>query len=102
MKHVPWYGPIYQEAARFEEKIEEYARAINIVEKGLQENPRYGPLWFTILRLYEKTSNGDLSKTREAAQRAIKSISKVSPPLDKFLTLNPQTKILFSQALQIC
>ena len=25
-----------------------------------------------------------------------------SPPLDKFLTLNPQTKILFSQALQIC
>lgn len=51
IKNVPWYGPIYQEAYRFEEKCEEYERAINIVEKGLKENPRYGPLWFSALRI---------------------------------------------------
>ena len=51
IKNVPWYGPIYQEAYRFEEKCEEYDRAIAIVEKGLKENPRYGPLWFSALRI---------------------------------------------------
>ena len=34
MQNVPWYGPIYFEAARFEEKNEEFHRAIKIVEKG--------------------------------------------------------------------
>lgn len=34
MQNVPWYGPIYFEAARFEEKNEEFQRAIKIVEKG--------------------------------------------------------------------
>lgn len=76
IKNVPWYGPIYQEAYRFEEKCEEYDRAIAIVEKGLKENPRYGPLWFSALRLYEKTSNGFLQTTRNVVERAAQSISK--------------------------
>lgn len=57
IKNVPWYGPIYQEAYRFEEKCEEYERAIAIVEKGLKENPRYGPLWFSALRIQNTTCN---------------------------------------------
>jgi tetratricopeptide (TPR) repeat protein len=76
MRNVPWYGPIYQEAFRFEEKCEEYERAISIVERGLRENPRYGPLWFSALRLYEKTANGNLDKTRQTVERAMRSISK--------------------------
>mmetsp|Transcript_41132 Transcript_41132/g.66247 ORF Transcript_41132/g.66247 Transcript_41132/m.66247 type:complete len:1159 (+) Transcript_41132:364-3840(+) len=55
MQHVPWYGPIYFEATKFEEKNEEFERAIAIVEKGLKEIPRYGPLWFNAFRLHEKT-----------------------------------------------
>jgi len=55
MENVPWYGPIYFEATRFEEKNEEFERAIAIVEKGLKEIPRYGPLWFNAFRLHEKT-----------------------------------------------
>ncbi|GBG29162.1 Pre-mRNA-splicing factor CLF1 [Hondaea fermentalgiana] len=55
MENVPWYGPIYFEATRFEEKNEEFDRAIAIVEKGLKEIPRYGPLWFNAFRLHEKT-----------------------------------------------
>src|SRR5262249_8219122 len=35
---MPWNGPVYQEACHLEEKYEEYNRAIDIVEKGLQEN----------------------------------------------------------------
>jgi len=58
------------------EKCEEYQRAIEIVEKGLKENPHYGPLWFSALRLYEKTSNGNLEKTRETVERAKNAISK--------------------------
>ena len=53
MQNVPWYGPIYFEATRFEEKNEEFQKAITIVEKGLKEIPRYGPLWFNAFRLHE-------------------------------------------------
>eukprot|EP00339_Tiarina_fusa_P000679 CAMPEP_0116999280 /NCGR_PEP_ID=MMETSP0472-20121206/2044_1 /TAXON_ID=693140 ORGANISM="Tiarina fusus, Strain LIS" /NCGR_SAMPLE_ID=MMETSP0472 /ASSEMBLY_ACC=CAM_ASM_000603 /LENGTH=915 /DNA_ID=CAMNT_0004698659 /DNA_START=98 /DNA_END=2845 /DNA_ORIENTATION=- len=74
---VPWYGPIYQEACRFEEKCEEHENAIRFVESGLRENPRYGPLWFSALRLNEKLSeNGDVSSMHGTIERAVKSISK--------------------------
>jgi len=74
---VPWYGPIYQEACRFEEKCEEHDKAMEFVELGLQENPRYGPLWFSALRLNEKLSeNGDVSSMHDTIERAVKSISK--------------------------
>jgi hypothetical protein len=33
LKHMPWNGPVYQEACHLEEKYEEYGRAIEIVEK---------------------------------------------------------------------
>ena len=54
MQHVPWYGPIYCEAYRIEERGEHYDTAINIIERGLAEIPRYGPLWFGAFKLYEK------------------------------------------------
>ncbi|EGG18811.1 hypothetical protein DFA_02550 [Cavenderia fasciculata] len=76
MKHVPWYGPIYQEAYKLEERCEDYERAIAIVEKGLSEDPKYGPLWFSALRLYEKTSNGQLVHTRATVDRARQSVSR--------------------------
>ncbi|EAL67408.1 hypothetical protein DDB_G0280363 [Dictyostelium discoideum AX4] len=76
MKHVPWYGPIYQEAYKLEERCEEYERAINIVEKGLFEDPKYGPLWFSALRLYEKTSHGFLQSTRNTVERARQAVSR--------------------------
>src|SRR5262249_38392437 len=34
LKHVPWYGPVFNEAFRFEERYEEHNRAALIVEKG--------------------------------------------------------------------
>uniref|UniRef100_A0A7S4M9K9 Uncharacterized protein n=1 Tax=Vannella robusta TaxID=1487602 RepID=A0A7S4M9K9_9EUKA len=77
IRSVPWYGPIYQEACRFEEKCEEHENAIKFVEAGLAENPRYGPLWFSALRLNEKLAeNGDVSAMHETIERAVKSISK--------------------------
>ncbi|EFA76592.1 hypothetical protein PPL_10361 [Heterostelium album PN500] len=76
MKHVPWYGPIYQEAYKLEERCEEYERAIAIVEKGLMEDPKYGPLWFSALRLYEKTSHGFLQSTRNTVERARQAVSR--------------------------
>jgi hypothetical protein len=36
MTHVPWYGPIYHEAFRLEEKAERYEIALAIVEQGLR------------------------------------------------------------------
>lgn len=78
LENTPQYGSIFLEASTLEERCGEYQRAIEIAEKGLQENPRYGPLYLTVLRLYEKVSNGDLTKTREVVERAIKVIPKVS------------------------
>jgi la-related protein 1 len=86
--HVPWYGPIYNEAFRLEEKCEQHAAALSIVERGLTEIPRYGPLWFGAFRLCERLdmeagrealARGqvpDLVRTREVISRALGSISK--------------------------
>jgi hypothetical protein len=57
MSHVPWYGPIYNEAFRLEEKCEHHATALAIVERGLKEIPRYGPLWFGAFRLCERCAH---------------------------------------------
>lgn len=88
MNHVPWYGPIYNEAFRLEEKSEHHATALAIVERGLKEIPRYGPLWFGAFRLCERLDMQagqevlamgrvpDLTRTRDAISRALGSISK--------------------------
>lgn len=68
VSNVPWFGPIYQEACRFEEKCEEYENALRFVEKGLQENSRYGPLWFSALRLKEKLMNEGKSAKRSSSR----------------------------------
>ncbi len=51
---VPYHGPIYQEAARFEEKREAYQAAADIIQAGLKACPKYGPLWFADMHLKEK------------------------------------------------
>lgn len=42
------------EASKYEEREGEIDRALQICEEGLQNNLKYGPLWFQYLRLYEK------------------------------------------------
>ncbi len=54
IQNVPWYGPIYYEAYKLEEKNNNLDSAISIVRKGLAELPRYGPLWFGLLKIVEK------------------------------------------------
>ena len=83
MFHVPWYGPIYYEAFRVEEKAEHHSAALAIVERGLREIPRYGPLWFGAFRLCEtmdikmsKSGRVVLTTTQAMAERALTSISK--------------------------
>ena len=52
--HVSWYGPIYYEAFCLEERCGRYSHALAIVHKGLDALPRYGPLWFALLRIAER------------------------------------------------
>jgi hypothetical protein len=54
MTHVPWYGPIYHEAFRLEEKEGNDQGALTIIRRGLNELPRYGPLWFGLFRVVER------------------------------------------------
>lgn len=98
MLNVPWYGPIYHEAFRFEARHEREDRALRIIKRGLKEIPRYGPLWFGALRLRETMETraflaqvpacasrptrvtrswGDfLERTRKTAMEATSRISK--------------------------
>jgi len=39
---VPSFGPIYIEAEKFEERYENYDKALLLIEKGLNDIPRYG------------------------------------------------------------
>jgi tetratricopeptide (TPR) repeat protein len=89
MGKVPWYGPIYHEAFRLEEKAELFDRAISVVKAGLKELPRYGPLWFGMMRVMERRdmvdeannwTKGDvepkLVRTRKECQKAVCCISR--------------------------
>ena len=88
MCHVPWYGPIYFEAFRLEEKSDQWFSAIDIVKKGLEGIPRYGPLWFGLLRLMERLDVQEerggwllgaapvLYRVREQTEYAVKNISR--------------------------
>ena len=88
MHNTPWYGPIYLEAFRLEEKCENFEGAYRIIRQGLRELPRYGPLWFGLLRLSERDDIIDetkhwvcgvrplLQRTRAEKLNGIKSISR--------------------------
>ena len=54
MDRCQTYGPLYFEASRYEERECHLLESLAICEEGLEYNPKYGPLWFQYLRLYEK------------------------------------------------
>lgn len=67
---------IFHEAALLEEKFGNLDKALQLAAKGLHVHPRYGPIWFTILRLYERVSKGNLSQVRQLVSRATKLLPK--------------------------
>lgn len=52
--NIVWYGPIYFEAYRLEERENNFVETLTIISKGLNALPRYGPLWFGLLRIMER------------------------------------------------
>lgn len=80
MRWISWYGPLYLEAFRLERDFDHPIEALAIVERGLQEIPRYGPLWFGAFRVCEglDIANNDfhLPKTLNMIERSISSISR--------------------------
>lgn len=75
MEHARWHGPVFQEALRLEERAGNYSGALAIAERGLAEVPRYGPLWFSCLRLLERTG-ASRQRVQEALQQALQSVSR--------------------------
>ena len=78
LQQAPWYGPVWHEACRFEQRCNHLHEALRVAEAGLAQLPRYGPLWFCALRLYESTSAPqDLVRaTRALVDRGVRHISK--------------------------
>lgn len=56
------YGPVFLEAAKYEERENQLHHAIDICERGLDYNSSFNPLWFQYLRLYEKVDTDTRSK----------------------------------------
>jgi la-related protein 1 len=54
VKSVPWYGPIYCDMCAVHERECDWLRAEKIVACGLQNIPRYGPLWLCAMRVCER------------------------------------------------
>ncbi len=80
ISNAPCYITIYHEASLLEEKLEDYERAIGIAQMGLEVNPKYGPIWFTLLRLYERVAqltDRDLHNTRIIVEDAVAVVPKV-------------------------
>ncbi|KNC54200.1 uncharacterized protein AMSG_09989 [Thecamonas trahens ATCC 50062] len=73
MDAVPWYGPVYNEALVAELGAGKLANAIAVIQRGLRENPRYGPLWFGALRVYELLYSAVLAHSK---------LSPLDPPYE--------------------
>lgn len=73
MAAVPWCGPVFHEACRLEDACEDYDRALAVADRGLRENPKYGPLWFAALRLCEKAAPARLPAAFSAAAECLLS-----------------------------
>ena len=71
--NVPWYGPLYLAHTKLERDYGSPVEAYSIVEKGLKELPRYGPLYFQAFRLLEKE---DLSRKEFHLPRTMEMISR--------------------------
>lgn len=71
--NIPWYGPLYLAHTKLERDYGSPAEALSIVEKGLKELPRYGPLYFQAFRLLE---NEDLTRKQYDLPRTTEMISR--------------------------
>ena len=69
---------MWHEACRFEQRCSHPREALRVAEQGLGQLPRYGPLWFCALRLYESTTPQHelVRATRALVDRGVKHISK--------------------------
>jgi len=76
MAHVPWFGPVYVKCARVEETWGRFDIALQTIERGITQSPRYATLWFTAFRLYERIST-DYDVPRAHVQRALPHVSSV-------------------------
>jgi la-related protein 1 len=76
MGSCPNFGAVFLEAVKFEEKWGgDFQAALDYCEKGLQRNPRYGPLWFAYLKVLDRLElNGspaiEIHKKRTEAVRS--------------------------------
>jgi la-related protein 1 len=80
MHYIPWYGPLYIEFYRLERDHGHPLDALAVVERGLAQIPRYGPLWFSALRVCEELDhhqlNFSLPRTTSMLMRASVHVSK--------------------------
>ncbi|KAJ6246058.1 tpr-containing protein [Anaeramoeba flamelloides] len=69
IKKFPKSSPIFYESAKLELKHGNRKRALKLSILGIESNPRYGPLWFTLFKCEE----GDISNW---VKLALENISK--------------------------
>ena len=78
MHHVPWYGPLYLEAYKLERDQGHPDDALQVVQRGLEALPRYGPLWFGAFRLYEEMDFAAATEEDEDAHRENVTHSRIT------------------------
>ena len=77
LQQAPWYGPVWLEACRFEQRCNHLPEALRVAELGVGQLPRYAPLWFAALRLYESTASaGDLCTTRALVSIGVQTLAQ--------------------------
>jgi tetratricopeptide (TPR) repeat protein len=80
MRYVPWYGPLYVEFYRLERDYGHPLDALDVIERGLAQIPRYSPLWFSALRVCDELDHADqnfsLPRTTAMLCRASSHVSK--------------------------
>eukprot|EP00929_Paragymnodinium_shiwhaense_P107890 TRINITY_DN74232_c0_g1_i1.p1 TRINITY_DN74232_c0_g1~~TRINITY_DN74232_c0_g1_i1.p1 ORF type:complete len:879 (-),score=199.25 TRINITY_DN74232_c0_g1_i1:7-2400(-) len=72
LQNMPHQGPVYIEACRVEGILGNTTAALAVAEAGVKACPKYGPLWFLLVKLAEKAYGAQA--VREYAAYAVQSV----------------------------
>lgn len=85
MTQCPNFGAVFLEAVKFEEKWgKDFQAALDYCERGLQRNPRYGPLWFAYLKVLDRLELNGSSAT-ETHRKRVEAVRSGAEVLSKEL-----------------
>ncbi|KAJ6243310.1 tpr-containing protein [Anaeramoeba flamelloides] len=99
---VPWATPAFNFASLMELRLGFFENAQKIALRGLEQNPRYGPLWFLLLKIQQILYEKGLIEPKEARELAKRANDNLTQELKWKVNLEMAKFEYLSNNLEQC